>query len=223
MPSNEPHTGSLCGAKTRSGGSCTQRAMPNGRCRMHGGKSPGAPIKHGRRSKFLKDARLAERLEAAMSNTELTKQIENLATIEMMITSKMEELGAESGAELWKQAGKDFSALKAAIATGEADEFLPALRKLGATIENGTGHEKRLEDIRELIQEQAAVAKVEISRREKEDRSLTEREAALFRQRLLSIVIEEVTDAIAQLGADDRIIKLRLARIAARFAQAYGS
>ena len=32
-----------CGARTRSGHSCRQPAMTNGRCRLHGGKSPGAP------------------------------------------------------------------------------------------------------------------------------------------------------------------------------------
>jgi len=32
-----------CGAKTRRGTPCQSPAMPNGRCRMHGGKSPGAP------------------------------------------------------------------------------------------------------------------------------------------------------------------------------------
>ena len=32
-----------CGAKTRSGKPCRNRAMANGRCRMHGGKSTGAP------------------------------------------------------------------------------------------------------------------------------------------------------------------------------------
>ena len=36
------HT-NLCGAKTRSGLPCKNRAMPNGRCRMHGGASTGAP------------------------------------------------------------------------------------------------------------------------------------------------------------------------------------
>jgi uncharacterized protein YjcR len=34
---------SRCGARTRGGTSCLGPAMPNGRCRMHGGKSPGAP------------------------------------------------------------------------------------------------------------------------------------------------------------------------------------
>nr|WP_275993366.1 HGGxSTG domain-containing protein [Bradyrhizobium sp. 40] len=43
-----------CGARTRSGKPCQSPAMPNGRCRMHGGPSPGAPkgnrnaLKHGR-------------------------------------------------------------------------------------------------------------------------------------------------------------------------------
>jgi hypothetical protein len=32
-----------CGAKTRAGRSCRCLAMPNGRCRIHGGASPGAP------------------------------------------------------------------------------------------------------------------------------------------------------------------------------------
>ena len=36
--------GERCGAKSkRSGLPCKNPAMPNGRCRIHGGKSPGAP------------------------------------------------------------------------------------------------------------------------------------------------------------------------------------
>jgi len=32
-----------CGAHTRSGAPCQCPAMPNGKCRIHGGLSPGAP------------------------------------------------------------------------------------------------------------------------------------------------------------------------------------
>jgi hypothetical protein len=32
-----------CGAKTRTGSPCRCPAMPNGKCRIHGGLSPGAP------------------------------------------------------------------------------------------------------------------------------------------------------------------------------------
>ncbi|WP_409997903.1 HGGxSTG domain-containing protein [Bradyrhizobium sp. SZCCHNS3002] len=43
-----------CGTKTRSGKPCRSPAMANGKCRMHGRPSPGAPkgiqfvFKHGR-------------------------------------------------------------------------------------------------------------------------------------------------------------------------------
>ncbi len=55
----QPHTkypfldSPRCGAKTRSGKLCKSPAMNNGRCRLHGGKSTGAPmsnqnaLKHG--------------------------------------------------------------------------------------------------------------------------------------------------------------------------------
>jgi hypothetical protein len=33
----------LCGARIRSGAFCQCPAMPNGKCRIHGGLSPGAP------------------------------------------------------------------------------------------------------------------------------------------------------------------------------------
>lgn len=62
---NGPHAmGGLCGAKTRSGAPCKNKAMQNGRCRMHGGKSTGPKDlskirknknseKHGLFSKYL--------------------------------------------------------------------------------------------------------------------------------------------------------------------------
>ena len=37
------HLSPRCRARTRAGTPCQSPAMPNGRCRMHGGKAPGAP------------------------------------------------------------------------------------------------------------------------------------------------------------------------------------
>ncbi len=54
---DQPHASRRCGAKTRKGTPCKNWAMTNGRCRMHGGKSIGAPkgnqnaFKHGIRSR----------------------------------------------------------------------------------------------------------------------------------------------------------------------------
>ena len=60
------HQSPRCGAKTRSGSPCRSGAMPNGRCRMHGGASPGAPkgARNGnyRTGRFTNDA-IASRRE----------------------------------------------------------------------------------------------------------------------------------------------------------------
>ena len=46
----QPHErGERCGARKRDGTPCRTRPMPNGRCRMHGGKA-GRPPTTGRRS-----------------------------------------------------------------------------------------------------------------------------------------------------------------------------
>ncbi len=47
-----------CGAHSRrTGQPCQAPAMSNGRCRMHGGKSTGRPIIHGRYTKAAMDQR----------------------------------------------------------------------------------------------------------------------------------------------------------------------
>lgn len=61
------HLSIRCGARTRSASVCQSPAMPNGRCRMHGGLSPGAPrgnrnaFKHGLYSADMLDLRAAVR------------------------------------------------------------------------------------------------------------------------------------------------------------------
>jgi hypothetical protein len=40
-PRGNPNAAPRCGARTRAGAPCRSPAMPNGRCRMHGGKSTG--------------------------------------------------------------------------------------------------------------------------------------------------------------------------------------
>ncbi|MET8524081.1 HGGxSTG domain-containing protein [Nocardioides sp. NPDC004968] len=65
-----------CCARTRSATSCQSPAMPNGRCRLHGGKSPGAPkgnrhsLKHGRfTAKAIERRRMVSALVRSMRET----------------------------------------------------------------------------------------------------------------------------------------------------------
>lgn len=72
-PSGDPSKAERCGARNRRGTPCQCPAMPNGRCRLHGGLSTGARTaagierirqavtKHGRYSKQAKAQRVEYR------------------------------------------------------------------------------------------------------------------------------------------------------------------
>src|SRR4051794_19141566 len=62
------HLSRRCGARTRRGKPCRSPAMPNGRCRMHGGLSPGAP--KGNKNAFKHGHYTAEAIE---TRREVTK------------------------------------------------------------------------------------------------------------------------------------------------------
>lgn len=46
---NTPRPGERCGAKTRRGTPCQCKALGNGRCKLHGGKSTGPRTADGKR------------------------------------------------------------------------------------------------------------------------------------------------------------------------------
>ena len=75
----------ICGAKTRKGTPCLRAPMVNGRCNLHGGKTPiGAALpqfKTGRYSKYL-PARLAERYHEAERDPELLSLRSELALVQ---------------------------------------------------------------------------------------------------------------------------------------------
>jgi hypothetical protein len=65
----------LCGAHCRTTGQpCKNHKMNNGRCRMHGGKGLGRPVKHGY---FTKEA-LEERGRLLALNRAIRAQLKEL-------------------------------------------------------------------------------------------------------------------------------------------------
>ena len=66
-----------CGARTRNGKRCRSPAMPNGRCRMHGGLSPGPP--KGNKNAFKHGRYCAEAVARRRSIAELIKKARELA------------------------------------------------------------------------------------------------------------------------------------------------
>lgn len=104
--SKQPHA-NYCGAKTRSGKPCRNRAMPNGRCRMHGGKSTGAPKqnknaeKHGLFAKHLPPDTL-ELVEHFEKEDQTTKLKRNIAIQEAAIIRSQKIMHVKDKDELIK-------------------------------------------------------------------------------------------------------------------------
>ena len=71
------HLSPRCGARTRTGRQCRSPAMRNGRCRMHGGGSPGAP--KGNRNAFKHGYYAADALERRRGIVELVRAMTSLS------------------------------------------------------------------------------------------------------------------------------------------------
>src|SRR5208282_1079137 len=78
----DPNTAPRCGAKTRRGTACQSPAMPNGRCRMHGGASTGPRTPEGlarsRRSRWKHGLYSAENIAEEKRVRELVRQSREL-------------------------------------------------------------------------------------------------------------------------------------------------
>jgi hypothetical protein len=74
-----------CGAKTRRKTSCLSPAMPNGRCRLHGGKSTGPNTKEGlersRKANWKHGRRSAESLRQRSQSVAVREQIRKLVAL----------------------------------------------------------------------------------------------------------------------------------------------
>ena len=133
MP-GEGFQGPKCGATTRGGGSCQQPAMPNGRCRMHGGKARkgvGHPnYKHGRYSDYMPQ-KLLHGYSRQLSDRALLHQRDEIAAIDAMIFDAYKRMSnGESGA-LWKQLRKKWK---------EMEEANHEASKVGISNEERTFH-----------------------------------------------------------------------------------
>lgn len=95
-----------CGARKRDGTPCKARAMDNGRCRIHGGKTPRGPalpqFRDGRYSKYL-PARLAARYQEARTDGELLALREEIALTDARLGDLLARVDTGESGALWQQ------------------------------------------------------------------------------------------------------------------------
>ena len=190
------HEWAICGAKNRAGGRCGKAPMENGRCDLHGGKSTGRPLIHGRRSKFL-PVRLGERAEEALADRDLISMAEDIALTDAMITEEYECLGEESHAHLWSLAVETFDALDACTAEGDLSMEPKAgviFERLRDILTNGMGRYQAEAKIMLLQEHKRKLSDTEIKRQTALNQYVSAKELNALMALILTIIRETVKD-----------------------------
>jgi len=184
---------SKCGAKTKKGKKCTQPAMENGRCRLHGGKTPrgldSPQTKHGRYSKDL-PTRLAGRFEQAMKDSELLKLNRELALLDTRIGEVLDELNTEGAGRLFACLQKAWGKYCGASPDEKADHF----SIVDALIQEGAKDWMRWQEVYGLIEQRRKVAESEAKRQVQLKQTLTVSQAMTLLTAVVDVVKSNVRD-----------------------------
>lgn len=147
-----------CGAQTRQGAQCRQPAMANGRCRLHGGKTPPKGPSHPRwehgrysRAKGV----LGERYREAIADRgRLADMLETVALLDSVVARRLELLAEHDSPGFRRQAKELHADVVASLGNVDHAAAAEALRALGDLLERGAREEAALtalvRDVKEL-------------------------------------------------------------------------
>jgi hypothetical protein len=130
----------ICGAKTKSGKPCRAMPMRNGKCRLHGGKTPGGlaspHFKTGRYSKYI-PAQLASKYQEALADPDVLSLNEDVALLRSFVLKHLSDIATGDTHPAWIDAKKAFDEMEAAGAMGAAgyDKYIAAKLRLQLIIE----------------------------------------------------------------------------------------
>lgn len=196
-----------CNAKTRDGGKCQTWAMPNGRCRMHGGSTPtglGLPqTKSGRYSRDL-PTRLAARYEQSRTDAELLDLREEVSLTDARLADLLAKVDTgESGAK-WKALRKTHNELMEAILGGDSTKLMAVVRVMGRMVDEGTHDADLWDEIFTAVEQRRRLVESERKRLEQMEQLVTVSEMMVLASALLSSIQAHVSDrrALAAISSD---------------------
>ena len=158
MVTPTPHGDSgrpICGAKRRADGQPCQRApMPNGRCYLHGGKTPGgiasASWKHGKYSNALPNRMRAD-YEASLRDQDLLSLRHGISALDALVLDVIRVLDTGESGSLWAEVQSMKRTYEAASKAGNRIGAQTALEKMFAAIEHGASDARNRAEIAELL------------------------------------------------------------------------
>jgi len=203
-----------CGARTRAETPCRNWAMPNGRCRMHGGMTPGGmalpQFKHGRYSKYL-PARLVDRYQAGRSDPELLAMRDEIAALDARLSELLERVDSGESGLLWTSLRAAWTELQEARRAKDNLKLAAALTRVGDLIEQGFDDRAAWADVLALFQDRRRLVESERRRLVDLQQMITAEQAMVFLAAITDAVKKHVDDrdTLAAISAD--LIRLTVA------------
>lgn len=194
----------FCGAKTRSGKKCRKAPMRNGRCNLHGGKSPigiGSPnIKHGRYSKDL-PTRMSSRFEEALADADLVQLGRDIALIDSRLGEVLSEITQDS-------TGTIFGSLRRAFndytKSNDPAKKQVAFVEMEFLIEQGAEDWQKWQEVYSVLEQRRKMVESEAKRQVQLQQTLTTSQAVNMLAAVIDTVKRHVTDvdALRAISAD---------------------
>lgn len=185
--------------------------MSNGRCRMHGGKTPVGPAlpqyKTGRYSKLLPARMAATYLEAA-GDPDLLVLREEIALVYARLSDLLGRVDSGESGEAWRRAGAAFKALTAGLDAGDTAAAKTALKDLDTVIRRGLGDRAAWDEIGELLDRRERLVRSERRRMVEMQQTMTIEQAMVFTGAVIALVDQYVTDQHARAAISNGIRRL---------------
>ena len=196
-----------CGAKTRSGEPCKAKAMPNGRCRMHGGKIPrGAALPqttHGRYSKDL-PTRLAARYEEARTDPDLLNLNAEIQLTYALLGEALKGMDHGESGRLWRELKATWDEFQEANRAQDKEASRLALVSMGDLIKRGVADAAARSEVLNIIERRRKLVESEGKRRTAMQQMITAERLMVLVAAVVDVVMRHVDDSAtrAAISAD---------------------
>lgn len=196
-PSNSPMPSKRCGAKCRDGHPCTQWAMPNGRCKMHGGKSLQGPAhphyKGGRYAEFLRGS-LKGKYEESRRDPNLIALSDELNLVDAMTADALEraQTGETDGA--WIELRKLWNARLGALQAKDSAKLAEITETIGRVIFRSAEAADVRAQVLGLIERRRKLSESELKRLVAAKQVMTIEQAVVLMDKIIILITENVHD-----------------------------
>jgi len=197
MKTKEPHATKICGAKTRNGGKCKNKPMGNGRCRMHGGKTPkgvdSPHFKTGRYSKYMPSG-LLEIHEEMTNDPQLMSLRENIALTDTLLANLLPRLDTGESGKAWEMVKKLIKTAKHAYHAENLANMMQAFDDMEDLANQRILHYETEKEVRQTLDTRRKLVEAENRITLQQENAISIEQLMLFVSQVLGVIQVVVTE-----------------------------